>query len=40
MLLALAMGDIHPEAEDIHNRWFEVLWQERMQYYEIWANEA
>ena len=32
MLLALPKGDFHREAEDIHNRWFEVLCQERVQY--------
>jgi hypothetical protein len=28
MLLALQMWDFHQEAEDIHNRWLEVLCQE------------
>jgi len=28
MLLDLPKGDIHWEAEDIHNQWFEVLCQE------------
>jgi hypothetical protein len=32
MLLALPKGDFHRQAEDIQNRWFEVLCQERLQY--------
>jgi hypothetical protein len=32
MLSALPKGDFHPEAEDIHNRWFKLLCQERVQY--------
>jgi hypothetical protein len=32
MLLALQKGDFHREAEDIHNRSFEVLCQEGAQY--------
>ena len=32
MLVALPKGDFHREAEDIHNRWFEVLCQDRVQY--------
>jgi hypothetical protein len=32
MLVALPKGDFHREAEDIHNRCFEVLGQERVQY--------
>jgi hypothetical protein len=32
MRVALPKGDFHCEAEDIHNRWFEVLYQERVQY--------
>ena len=34
MLVALSKGDFHREAGDIHNRWFEVLCQERVQYYD------
>jgi hypothetical protein len=32
MILALRRRDLHCEAEDIHNQWFEVLWQEQVQY--------
>jgi hypothetical protein len=32
MLLALPNGNFHREVEDIHNRWFEVVGQERVQY--------
>jgi hypothetical protein len=32
MLVALPKGDFHWEAEAIHNRWFEVLCQEPVQY--------
>jgi len=32
MLSALPKGDFHCEAEDIHNRWFDVWCQERVQY--------
>jgi hypothetical protein len=32
MLLALPKGEFHREAEDIQNRRFEVLCQERVQY--------
>jgi hypothetical protein len=32
MLVALPKGDFHREAEDIQNRWFKVLCQERVQY--------
>jgi len=32
MFVALAKGDFNRQAEDIHNRWFEVLCQERVQY--------
>jgi hypothetical protein len=32
MLVALPKGNFGREAEDIHNRWFEVLCQERVQY--------
>jgi len=32
MLSALPKGDFNREAEDIHNQWFEVLRQERVQY--------
>jgi hypothetical protein len=31
MLLALPKGDFHRAAENIPNRWFEVLYQERVQ---------
>jgi len=40
MLLALPKGDFHREAEDIHNRWFEVLCQERVQYDDYRAKKA
>ena len=30
--LPLPNGDFHREAEDTHNRWFQVLCQERVQY--------
>jgi len=40
MLLALPKGDFHREAEDIHNRWFEVLCQERVQYDDNHAKKA
>jgi len=33
-LLALPKEDFRHEAEDIHNRWFEVLCQEPVQYYD------
>jgi hypothetical protein len=39
MLLALPKGEIHQEAEDIHNRWLEVLSQERVQYYDNGAKK-
>jgi hypothetical protein len=32
MPLALPMGDFHQKDGDIHNRWFEVLFQELVQY--------
>jgi len=32
MLLALQKGDYHWQAADIHNGWFEVLCQDRVQY--------
>jgi hypothetical protein len=32
MLLALPKWDFHGEAEDIRNRWLEVLCQEQVQY--------
>jgi len=40
MLSALPKGDFHPEAEDMHNQWFEVLGQERVQYYDNCAKKA
>jgi len=40
MLLALAKGDFQQEAEDIHNRWFNVLCQERVQYSDNRAKKA
>jgi len=40
MLLALPKGDFHREAEDIHNGWFEVLCQERVQYDDNRAKKA
>ena len=40
MLLAQQKGDFCQEAEDIHNRWFEVLCQEPVQYYDNWAKKA
>jgi len=40
MLLALPTGDFHREAEDIHSEWFELLWQERVQYYDNRARKA
>jgi hypothetical protein len=40
MLLALLKGDFHWEVEDIHNRWFDVLCQERVQYYDNCAKKA
>jgi hypothetical protein len=40
MLLPLPMVDSHQEAEDIHNRCFNVLCQERVQYYENCAKKA
>jgi len=40
MLLALPEEDFHQEAEDIHNRWFEVLCQERVQYYDTRGKKA
>jgi hypothetical protein len=32
VLVALPKGDLHWEAEDIHNEWLEVLCHERVQY--------
>jgi len=40
MLLALPEGDFHRKTEDIHNRWFKVLCQERVQYYDNHAKKA
>jgi hypothetical protein len=40
ILVALPKGDFHQEAEDILNRWFEVLCEERVQYYENCAKKA
>jgi len=34
MLLAQPKGDFHREADNIHNEWFEVMCQERVQYYD------
>jgi len=40
MLLALPNRDFHQEAEDIHNRWFEVLCQDRVEYDDNRAKKA
>jgi hypothetical protein len=32
MVLALPMADFHREANDIHNQWFKLLFQERVHY--------
>jgi len=40
MIIALPKGDFHPEAEDIHNRCFEVLCQERVQHDDSHAKKA
>jgi len=40
MLLPLAKGDFHREVEDIHNRWFHVLCQERVLYYDNCGKEG
>jgi hypothetical protein len=40
MLLDRPKGDFHREAEDIHNRWFEVLYEERVQYDDNRAKKA
>jgi len=40
MLVALPRGDFHREAEDIHNRWFEVLCQEQVHYNDNRAKKA
>jgi hypothetical protein len=40
MLVALPKGDFHREAEDIHNRWLEVLCQEQVQYDDSCAKMA
>jgi hypothetical protein len=40
MLVALPKGDFHREAEAIHNRWFEVLCQEPVQYLDNRAKMA
>jgi hypothetical protein len=40
MRLALPLVDFHREAEDIHNRWFEVLCQEQVQYNDNRTNKA
>ena len=34
MLVALQKWNFHWKAEDIYNPWFEVLFQERVQYYD------
>jgi len=40
MLLALPKRDLRQEADDIHNGWFDVLCQERVQYYDDHAKKA
>jgi hypothetical protein len=40
MLLALPKGDVQLEPKAIHNLWFEVLCQERVQYHENHAKQA
>jgi len=40
MIFALRTGDIPREAEEIHNRWFEVLYQELVQYNNDRAKKA
>jgi len=40
MLSALQIGDLHRKAEDIHNQWFGVLWQEQVQYDDNRAKKA
>jgi len=40
MLLALLKEDVHRKAKDIHNLWFEVLCQERVQYNDYRAKNA
>jgi len=40
MLLSLPKGDVHQEVEDLHNRWFEVLCQERVHYDDNRAKKA
>jgi len=40
MLLALPKGNFHWEGKDIHKRWFEVLCQICMQYYDNRAKKA
>jgi len=40
ILLALPKGDFQREAEAIHNGWFEVLCQERVQYDDNRATSA
>jgi hypothetical protein len=39
-MLALQKGDFHREAEDIHHRWFDVLWQKCVQYDDQEAKKA
>jgi len=40
MILALPKGDFHRDAEDIQNRWFEILRQDQVQYDDNRANKA
>jgi hypothetical protein len=40
MLLAQPMGDLHRDAEVIHNGWYDVLCKEQVQYYDICAMKA
>jgi len=39
-LMALPNVDVSGGAEDIHKRWFEVLYQERVQYHDNRAKKA
>jgi len=34
MLLTLPKGAIYWEADDLHNQWLELFWQEWVQYYD------
>jgi hypothetical protein len=40
MVVAQPKEDFHRQAEDIHNRWFEVFCQDRVQYDEYCAKKA